>query len=92
MCVAGGLDETLSLDAALLDDQIKYNMRKSEDLDDEGCFLHPGHREALQQCGFNTTARTILIIHGWTVSTRTHTHACICTHTHTHTNNSHIIL
>ncbi|KAF4070335.1 hypothetical protein AMELA_G00284230 [Ameiurus melas] len=65
--VKGGLEETLSVDAALPDDQIKYNMRKSEDLDDEGCFLHPGHKEALQQCGFNTTARTILIIHGWTI-------------------------
>ncbi|KAK2853210.1 hypothetical protein Q7C36_008411 [Tachysurus vachellii] len=49
----GGVD----VNTELLDYQIKYNMRKSEDLDDE----------ALQQCGFNTTAKTILIIHGWTI-------------------------
>ncbi|KAK3540677.1 hypothetical protein QTP70_034590 [Hemibagrus guttatus] len=63
----GGLDVNQSVDTVLLDYQIKYNMRKSEDLDDEGCFLQTGHNEALQQCGFNTTARTILIIHGWTI-------------------------
>ncbi|KAB5540199.1 hypothetical protein PHYPO_G00099140 [Pangasianodon hypophthalmus] len=33
----GCLDGNLSVDAAF-DCQIKYNMRKSEDLDDEGCF------------------------------------------------------
>ncbi|KAG7331921.1 hypothetical protein KOW79_003755 [Hemibagrus wyckioides] len=63
----GGLDVNLSVDTVLLDYQIKYNMRKSEDLDDEGCFLQTGQNEALHQCGFNTTARTILIIHGWTI-------------------------
>uniref|UniRef100_A0A4W4GNW3 PLAT domain-containing protein n=1 Tax=Electrophorus electricus TaxID=8005 RepID=A0A4W4GNW3_ELEEL len=55
------------MDTSLAQDQIKYNMRKSVDLDDEGCYLHPGKRECLRECGFNASAKTILIIHGWTV-------------------------
>lgn len=46
---------------------IKYNMRKSLDLEQEGCYLQAGKRECLQECGFNATAKTIFIIHGWTV-------------------------
>lgn len=64
----GGADEQVTFpDLKLIDDQIKFNMRKSPDLDVEGCFLQPGRKEVLQQCGFNTTAKTILIIHGWTI-------------------------
>lgn len=48
--------------------QIKYNMRKSLDIEDEGCYLQPGNRGSLLECGFNATAKTILVIHGWTVS------------------------
>ncbi|XP_030623523.1 endothelial lipase [Chanos chanos] len=43
-------------------------MRKTLDLDDDGCYLHVGKKECLQECGFNATAKTILIIHGWTMS------------------------
>ncbi|XP_051509998.1 endothelial lipase [Myxocyprinus asiaticus] len=57
-----------SMDPVLLHDRIKYNMRKSLDLDDDGCYLQPGKKESLEECGFNTTAKTILIIHGWTMS------------------------
>jgi len=42
-------------------------MRKSFDLDDDGCYLQPGKKESIEECGFNATAKTILIIHGWTV-------------------------
>nr|XP_023692284.1 endothelial lipase [Paramormyrops kingsleyae] len=48
--------------------QIKYNMRKSLDIEDEGCYLQPGNRGSLLECGFNATAKTILVIHGWTMS------------------------
>lgn len=51
----------------MLHDNIKYNMRKSFDLDEDGCYLIPGNEESVEQCGFNTSAKTILIIHGWTV-------------------------
>nr|XP_061804238.1 endothelial lipase-like [Nerophis lumbriciformis] len=43
-------------------------MRKSLDLDQEGCYLQAGNRDCLQECGFNATAKTIFIIHGWTMS------------------------
>ena len=50
---------------------IKYNMRTSLDLDQEGCYLQVGSKESLQECGFNATAKTIFIIHGWTVGLNT---------------------
>ncbi|XP_077571451.1 endothelial lipase [Stigmatopora nigra] len=51
-----------------LDATVKYNMRKSFDLDQKGCYLQAGNRNCLQECGFNVTAKTIFIIHGWTMS------------------------
>uniref|UniRef100_A0A3Q2QD91 triacylglycerol lipase n=1 Tax=Fundulus heteroclitus TaxID=8078 RepID=A0A3Q2QD91_FUNHE len=47
---------------------IKYNMRKNLDLDQEGCYLQTGNKACLEECGFNATAKTIFIIHGWTMS------------------------
>lgn len=47
---------------------IKYNMRKDLDLDQEGCYLQTGKKDQLENCGFNATAKTIFIIHGWTVN------------------------
>lgn len=61
-----GLDE-LPTDGRGLLGSVKYNMRKSLDLDQEGCYLQPGKKECLEECGFNATAKTIFIIHGWTV-------------------------
>ncbi|KAK6305936.1 hypothetical protein J4Q44_G00228610 [Coregonus suidteri] len=51
-----------------LHDRITYNMRKSLDLDVDGCILLPGEKRSLQECGFNVTAKTFFIIHGWTMS------------------------
>lgn len=48
---------------------IKYNMRKSLDLEQEGCYLQTGRKVCLEECGFNATAKTFFIIHGWTVRT-----------------------
>ncbi len=62
-----GLDE-LSEDNQALIAPVKYNMRKSLDLDQDGCYLQTGTKECLEECGFNATAKTIFIIHGWTVS------------------------
>lgn len=61
-----GLDE-LSADHMALDGIVKYNMRNSLDLEHEGCYLQTGNKERLEECGFNATAKTIFIIHGWTV-------------------------
>lgn len=59
--------EELSTDSSALINVVKYNMRKSLDLDEEGCYLQASKRECLEECGFNATAKTIFIIHGWTV-------------------------
>lgn len=61
-------EDSFSVDPVLLHDQIKYNMRNSLDLEDDGCYLQPGKKESIEECGFNTTFKTILIIHGWTMS------------------------
>lgn len=62
----GGFDE-LSTESPVLSETIKFNMRKSLDLEQEGCYLEAGKKECLEECGFNVTAKTIFIIHGWTV-------------------------
>lgn len=56
------------------DSVVKYNMRKSLDLEQEGCYLQAGKKECLVECGFNATAKTIFIIHGWTVNMITQGH------------------
>lgn len=63
----GGFDELSTTESPTLSDAIKYNMRKSLDLEQEGCYLEVGKKECLEECGFNVTAKTIFIIHGWTV-------------------------
>ncbi|TMS03234.1 Endothelial lipase [Larimichthys crocea] len=63
----GGLDE-LSTDSTVFVGAIKYNMRRSLDLDHEGCYLQVGKKECIEECGFNVTAKTIFIIHGWAMS------------------------
>lgn len=63
----GGFDELSTTESPTLSKTIKYNMRKSLDLEQEGCYLEVGKKECLEECGFNVTAKTIFIIHGWTV-------------------------
>lgn len=58
----------LSTDSHSVGGIIKYNMRKSLDLEQEGCYLKTGKNDCLEKCGFNATAKTIFIIHGWTMS------------------------
>ncbi|MGH0183640.1 UNVERIFIED_CONTAM: hypothetical protein FKN15_012949 [Acipenser sinensis] len=59
-------DENLSEDVVGPD--VKYCLQKSLDPEDVGCYLNPGQNDSLQECGFNATAKTILVIHGWTMS------------------------
>lgn len=47
---------------------VRFNLRTSEDPEHEGCDLSLGHSQPLEDCGFNVTAKTFFIIHGWTVS------------------------
>uniref|UniRef100_A0A3B4AKN9 triacylglycerol lipase n=1 Tax=Periophthalmus magnuspinnatus TaxID=409849 RepID=A0A3B4AKN9_9GOBI len=66
-CEASDLDE-LSTNSNSKEGTIKFNMRKSLDLEQEGCYLQTGKKECLEECGFNATAKSIFIIHGWTMS------------------------
>lgn len=47
---------------------VRFNLRTSRDPEHEGCYLSVGHSQPLVDCGFNMTAKTFFIIHGWTVS------------------------
>uniref|UniRef100_A0A4W4GK51 PLAT domain-containing protein n=1 Tax=Electrophorus electricus TaxID=8005 RepID=A0A4W4GK51_ELEEL len=55
--------------SSLLSLPTSYRSRKSRQHSPslQGCYLHPGKRECLRECGFNASAKTILIIHGWTI-------------------------
>uniref|UniRef100_A0A8C7EA45 triacylglycerol lipase n=1 Tax=Nothoprocta perdicaria TaxID=30464 RepID=A0A8C7EA45_NOTPE len=48
--------------------RVRFNLRAAGDAEAEGCELAVGQRGRLQRCGFNATAKTFLIIHGWTMS------------------------
>ncbi|TNM89502.1 hypothetical protein fugu_003736 [Takifugu bimaculatus] len=61
-----GFDELAPNSSAL--GAVKYDMRKSLDLDQVGCYLQAGKKGCLEECGFNATTKTIFIIHGWTIS------------------------
>ncbi|KFW69154.1 Endothelial lipase, partial [Pygoscelis adeliae] len=46
----------------------KFNLRSSPDAEEDGCALALGQRKRLEDCGFNATAKTFFIVHGWTMS------------------------
>ncbi|OCT98863.1 endothelial lipase [Xenopus laevis] len=45
---------------------VKFNSHFSKH--DSGCFLIPGQDECLGNCSYNTTAKTFIVIHGWSMS------------------------
>ncbi|XP_069885272.1 endothelial lipase [Dipodomys merriami] len=47
---------------------VKFNLHTSKDPEHEGCYFSAGHDQLLEDCGFNTTAKTFFVIHGWTMS------------------------
>ncbi|XP_078280106.1 lipoprotein lipase-like [Rhinoraja longicauda] len=46
----------------------KFSLRNALDPEGDSCYLTPGHLESISQCNFNQSARTFLVIHGWTVT------------------------
>nr|XP_023699905.1 lipoprotein lipase-like isoform X1 [Paramormyrops kingsleyae] len=46
----------------------RFSLRKPSDPDDDVCYIVTGDPESLKECDFNTTSKTFLVIHGWTVS------------------------
>ncbi|XP_059563255.1 endothelial lipase [Myotis daubentonii] len=47
---------------------VRFNLRTSEDAEHDGCYLPLGHNQPLEDCGFNMTAKTFFIIHGWAMT------------------------
>uniref|UniRef100_A0A672ZZI2 triacylglycerol lipase n=1 Tax=Sphaeramia orbicularis TaxID=375764 RepID=A0A672ZZI2_9TELE len=46
----------------------KFSLRKPAHPDDDLCYIVPGKPESLALCTFNSTSKTFLVIHGWTLS------------------------
>nr|XP_020494656.1 lipoprotein lipase-like [Labrus bergylta] len=46
----------------------KFSLRKPSHPDDDLCYIFPGNPDSLTACTFNSTSKTFLVIHGWTVS------------------------
>lgn len=47
---------------------VKFSLRKPSHPDDDLCYITLGKAESLSACTFNSSAKTFLVIHGWTVS------------------------
>ncbi|KAJ0065170.1 hypothetical protein NL108_005657, partial [Boleophthalmus pectinirostris] len=47
---------------------VRFSLRKPSHPDDDVCFIAPGKAESLSACSFNSSAKTFLVIHGWTLS------------------------
>lgn len=46
----------------------RFQLRSADEPEGPGCQLVPGQPESLTQCRFQPSAKTFLIIHGWTLS------------------------
>ncbi|KAE8294210.1 Lipoprotein lipase [Larimichthys crocea] len=46
----------------------KFSLRKPSDPDNDLCYIVPGKPDSLAACTFNSTSKTFLVIHGWTLS------------------------
>lgn len=46
----------------------RFSLRKPSQPEDDLCYLVRGQPESLAACTFNSTSKTFLVIHGWTVS------------------------
>lgn len=46
----------------------RFSLRKPSQPDDDLCYIVPGKPETLAACTFNSTSKTFLVIHGWTLS------------------------
>ncbi|KAM4710071.1 lipoprotein lipase [Discoglossus pictus] len=50
------------------DIESKFVLRTPEEPEDDTCFLVPGQEETINECNFNQTSKTFVVIHGWTVT------------------------
>ena len=47
--------------------ETKFSLRTAEEPEEDVCYIRPGRQESITECGFNVTAQTFAIIHGWSV-------------------------
>ncbi|XP_019752215.1 lipoprotein lipase [Hippocampus comes] len=47
---------------------VRFSLRRPSHPEDDLCYIFPGQTDSLAACAFNSTAKTFLIIHGWTLS------------------------
>ncbi|XP_013869659.1 lipoprotein lipase isoform X1 [Austrofundulus limnaeus] len=46
----------------------KFSLRKPSHPDDDLCYIIPNKPASLAACAFNSTSKTFMVIHGWTLS------------------------
>ncbi|XP_051551024.1 lipoprotein lipase [Myxocyprinus asiaticus] len=46
---------------------VKFSLRNPSQPDDDVCYIVHGKPQTLINCNFNSTSKTFLVIHGWTV-------------------------
>ncbi|XP_078391257.1 lipoprotein lipase-like [Cetorhinus maximus] len=46
----------------------RFSLRRVSKPDEDLCYIIPGQVDSLSKCCFNSTTKTFLIIHGWSVS------------------------
>ncbi|KAM9797221.1 lipoprotein lipase [Syngnathus typhle] len=46
----------------------RFSLRRPSHPEDDLCYILPGRADSLAACAFNSTSKTFLIIHGWTLS------------------------
>ncbi|XP_043577526.1 lipoprotein lipase-like [Chiloscyllium plagiosum] len=46
----------------------KFSLRRAWKPNEDSCYIIPGQESSLSKCNFNSTSKTILIVHGWSVS------------------------
>lgn len=46
---------------------VRFSLRRPSHPEDDLCYIFHGRPDSLAACAFNSTAKTFLIIHGWTV-------------------------
>uniref|UniRef100_UPI0037E7A007 lipoprotein lipase n=1 Tax=Semicossyphus pulcher TaxID=241346 RepID=UPI0037E7A007 len=50
------------------DIQSKFSLRSADIPDDDMCYIVAGQPETIEECEFNSTTMTFIVIHGWTVT------------------------
>ncbi|KAJ7993143.1 hypothetical protein DPEC_G00269370 [Dallia pectoralis] len=61
-------EDLIENNGASSDAYTKFSLRKPSVPEDDICYVVPGNPGSLKECNFNSTSKTFLVIHGWTVS------------------------